>query len=109
MSDVLDAQTLIPAARNPVIVIVTPSLAKGVNLKVRWTLDDDAGDSVESESRNSFPADFLSKKKKRQFEMDWIKIMNGRAHKQPSLALLGLALLGLLQCLQAMIVEPEGQ
>jgi hypothetical protein len=49
------------------------------------------------------------KKKKRQFEMDWIKIMNGRAHKQPSLALLGLALLGLLQCLQAMIVEPEGQ
>ena len=44
MSDVLDAQTLIPAARNPVIVIVTPSLAKGVNLKVRWTLDDDAGE-----------------------------------------------------------------
>ena len=35
--------------------------------------------------------------------------MNGRAHKQPSLALFGLALLGLLQCLQAMIVEPEGQ
>ena len=56
---------------------------------------------------NSFP--FSEKKKKRQFEMDWIKIMNGRAHKQPSLALLGLALLGLLQCLQAMIVEPEGQ
>ena len=26
MSDVLNAQTLIPAARNPVIVIVTPSL-----------------------------------------------------------------------------------
>ena len=40
MSDVLDAQTLIPAARNPVIVIVTPSLAKGVNLKeCKGTLD----------------------------------------------------------------------
>ena len=103
MSDVLDAQTLIPAARNPVIVIVTPSLAKGVNLKVRWTLDDDAG---ERKSQFIFSG---KKKKKRQFEMDWIKIMNGRAHKQPSLALLGLALLGLLQCLQAMIVEPEGQ
>ena len=107
MSDVLDAQTLIPAARNPVIVIVTPSLAKGVNLKLRWTLDDDAGERKSQFISNGIS--FFGKKKKRQFEMDWIKIMNGRAHKQPSLALLGLALLGLLQCLQAMIVEPEGQ
>ena len=59
MSDVLDAQTLIPAARNPVIVIVTPSLAKGVNLKVRWMM------TLESESRNSFPADFLFLKKEK--------------------------------------------
>jgi hypothetical protein len=55
MSDVLDAQTLIPAARNPVIVIVTPSLAKGVNLKVRWTLDDDAGERKSQFISSGFP------------------------------------------------------
>ena len=62
MSDVLDAQTLIPAARNPVIVIVTPSLAKGVNLKVRWMM------TLESESRNSFSAG----KKRKNVSLRWI-------------------------------------
>ena len=64
MSDVLDAQTLIPAARNPVIVIVTPSLAKGVNLKVRWTLDDDAG-----ERKSQF---ISSGKKRKNVSLRWI-------------------------------------
>ena len=67
MSDVLDAQTLIPAARNPVIVIVTPSLAKGVNLKVRWTLDDDAG-----ERKSQFPAGFPFSEKRKNVSLRWI-------------------------------------